>query len=66
VFRTTENVYAPRQGVQWLRAPDHSSRCDELTEQERLAKIQEWNARNVWNDPKLAEQDRSKHEYSGS
>ena len=39
VFRTTENVYAPRKGVQWLRAPDHSSRCDELTEDQRLAAI---------------------------
>ena len=39
VFRTTENVYAPRTGVQWLRAPDHSSRCDELTEQQRLEAV---------------------------
>jgi hypothetical protein len=61
VFRSVENVYGPRSGtVQWLRAPDHSSRCDELTEQQRLEKIQEWNRRNVWNDPKLAEQDQIK------
>ena len=39
VFRTTENVYAPRKGVEWLRAPDHSSRCDELTEEQRLANV---------------------------
>jgi len=39
VFRTVENTYAPRKGVQWLRALDHSSRCDELTEQERLEAV---------------------------
>jgi hypothetical protein len=40
VFRSIENVYGPRSGtVQWLRAPDHSSRCDELTEDQRLAAV---------------------------
>lgn len=39
VFRSVENVYTPRKGVQWLRAPDHSSRCDELTKDQRLAAI---------------------------
>ena len=39
VFRTVETTYAPRKGVQWLRAPDHSSRCDELTEQQRLEAV---------------------------
>jgi len=39
VFRSVENTYAPRKGVQWLRAPDHSSRCDELTEEQRLAAV---------------------------
>ena len=39
VFRTVETTYAPRKGVQWLRAPDHSSRCDELTEDQRLAAV---------------------------
>jgi hypothetical protein len=39
VFRSVENTYAPRKGVQWLRAPDHSSRCDELTEDQRLAGV---------------------------
>jgi hypothetical protein len=67
VFRSVEKTYSPRKGtVDYLRMPDRSSRCDELTEEQRMAKIQEWNARNVWNDPKLAEQDRVKHEYSGS
>lgn len=37
VFRTTGNTSGPRGGtVQWLRAPDHSSRCDELTDEQRL------------------------------
>ena len=35
VFRSVENTYAPRKGVDWLRAPDYSSRCDELTEEQR-------------------------------
>lgn len=36
VFHTVENTYAPRQGsVDWLRMPDYSSRCDELTEEQR-------------------------------
>jgi hypothetical protein len=35
VFRTVENTYAPRTGVNWLRAPDYSSRCDELTDEQR-------------------------------
>jgi len=40
VFRSVENVYGPRTGtVQWLRSPDYSSRCDELTEDQRLAAI---------------------------
>jgi hypothetical protein len=60
VFHTVENTYKPRTGVNWLRMPDYSSRCDELTEQQRLAKIQEWNNRNVWNTPELAQQDKFK------
>jgi len=39
VFRSVENTYKPRTGVNWLRAPDHSSRCDELTEDQRLAGV---------------------------
>ena len=36
VFRSVENVYAPRQGsVDYLRMPDYSSRCDELTDEQR-------------------------------
>jgi hypothetical protein len=37
VFRSVGNTSGPRGGtVQWLRAPDHSSRCDELTDEQRL------------------------------
>ena len=35
VFRSVENTYKPRTGVDWLRAPDYSSRCDELTDEQR-------------------------------
>jgi hypothetical protein len=35
VFRSVERTYAPRTGGDWLRAPDYSSRCDELTDQQR-------------------------------
>jgi hypothetical protein len=65
VFRSVENTYGPRGGtVDWLRMPDYSSRCDELTEDQRLAKIQEWNNRNVWNEPKHSEKD--KETYYGA
>ena len=65
VFRSVENTYGPRGGtVDWLRMPDYSSRCDELTEDQRLAKIQEWNNRNVWNEHKHSEKD--KETYYGA
>ena len=40
-----------------LRQPDRNPRCYELTEAERLQKVKEWSARNVWNTPELAKQD---------
>jgi hypothetical protein len=46
-----------KRGIEMLRQPDRNPRCYELTEAERLAKIREWQARNVWNIPELAEQD---------
>jgi hypothetical protein len=46
-----------RRGVETLRQPDRNPRCYELTDQERLAKIREWQTRNVWNTPELAELD---------
>ena len=36
VFRQFEKTYGPRQGsVDYLRMPDKSSRCDELTDEQR-------------------------------
>ena len=36
VFTSVEKVYSPRQGsVDYLRMPDRSSRCDELTDEQR-------------------------------
>lgn len=46
-----------KRGVETLRQPDRNPRCYELTDQERLAKIREWNNRNVWNDPTLTYED---------
>lgn len=46
-----------------MRQPDHKPRCYDMTETERLAKIQEWNNRNVWNEPALAEQDKDTYYY---
>ena len=40
VFKQFNRIYGPREGTQeWLRMPDRSSRCDEMTEEERLDKI---------------------------
>jgi len=46
-----------KRGVEVLRQPDRNPRCYELTDAEKLQKIKEWNARNVWNTPELTEQD---------
>jgi hypothetical protein len=55
IMRMFRKVYAPRVGTdQFLRMPDRSSRCDELTEEQRLKKAHEWNNRDVWNDPKVS------------
>jgi len=45
------------RGVETLRQPDRNPRCYELTDQERLDKIREWNNRNIWNDPLLTYED---------
>ncbi len=40
VLRTVRNTYAPREGtVDYLRAPDRGSRCDELTDEQRAEAI---------------------------
>ena len=45
------------RGIEVLRQPDRNPRCYEMSDEERLAKIREWNARNVWNDPTLSYED---------
>jgi hypothetical protein len=42
-----------------MRQPDQLPRCYEMTEDERLSKIKEWQNRNVWNDPKLSNEDKN-------
>ena len=43
VFKQFDRVYGPRAGTQeWLRMPDRSSRCDEMTEEQRLQKVKEF------------------------
>jgi len=43
VFKQFNRIYGPREGTQeWLRMPDRSSRCDEMTEEQRLDKIKEF------------------------
>jgi hypothetical protein len=47
-----------KRGIESLRQPDRNPRCYELTEEERLNKVREWNNRNVWNESELAKQDK--------
>jgi hypothetical protein len=43
VFKQFNRIYGPREGTQdWLRMPDRSSRCDEMTEEQRLEKTKEF------------------------
>ena len=43
VFKQFDRIYGPREGTQeWLRMPDRSSRCDEMTEEQRREKIKEF------------------------
>ena len=55
-----------KRGIEALRQPDRNPRCYEFTEDERLKKLQEWNARNVWNTTELAEQDHPDNTYYGA
>lgn len=42
VFKQFDRIYSPRAGTQdWLRMPDRSSRCDEMTDEQRLSKANE-------------------------
>ena len=43
VFKQFNRIYGPRDGTQeWLRMPDRSSRCDEMTDEQRLEKMKEF------------------------
>ena len=46
-----------KRGIETLRQPDRNPRCYEMTDDERSKRIQEWNARNVWNTVAEAEAD---------
>lgn len=50
-----------RREIDYLRMPDRSSRCDELTDEQREAAIVRLN-RNTWNDPELTKQDQYQKE----
>jgi uncharacterized protein YggT (Ycf19 family) len=42
VFKQANRIYGPREGTQdWLLMPDRSSRCDEMTDEQRLEKVKE-------------------------
>jgi hypothetical protein len=69
VFTSMEKAYSPRKGtVDYLRMPDRSSRCDELTEEQRLARVREWNNRDIWNDPTYSkeQQENKQNHFYGS
>lgn len=48
------------RGIESLRQPDRHPRCYELTDDERLSKIREWNNRNIWNDSESSNHDLDK------
>lgn len=59
------------RGIETLRQPDRNPRCYEMSDEDRLAKIREWNNPNIWNDPSLTyedalELDLSKNRYYGA
>ena len=44
VFKQFDRIYSARAGTEdWLRMPDRGSRCDEMTDEQRIAKINELN-----------------------
>lgn len=64
VFKSVERTYSPRKGtVDFLRMPDRSSRCDELTDEQRIARVKEWNNRDIWNDPTYSKEEEEKRKY---
>ena len=63
VFKSFEKTYEIRKEQDWLRMPDRSSRCDEMTDEERLAKVKEWNNRDIWNDPAYSKEEAEDRKY---
>lgn len=50
VFQLSEKTYSMRNGtVDYLRMPDASSRCDELTDEVRLARVSHLDQKDVHN-----------------
>jgi len=48
VFKQSRRIYGPRTGTEeWLRMSDKGSRCDEMTEEQRLAKVKELNKKLI-------------------
>lgn len=43
VFQYFKKTYSPRTGDEYLRSPDRSPRCQELTDEERLLAIRKQN-----------------------
>ena len=50
-------MFKLQRGIDTLRQPDRNPRCYGMTEQERSDRVREWNNRNVWNTPELADED---------
>lgn len=46
-----------------MRQPDRLPRCHEMSDDEKLEKIRQWNNRNVWNESGLADQDQASTYY---
>lgn len=51
------------RGVETLRQPDRHPRCYEMSDEERLARVQEWKDTDVWQAPEPAQQDLEQHYY---
>jgi hypothetical protein len=47
VFYYFKKTYEPRIGADYLRSPDRSPRCQELTDEERLAAVKQQSAATI-------------------
>ena len=49
VFKQFDQIYNPTAGTQdWLRMPDRGSRCDEMTDEQRVSKIDDLKNRSYF------------------